>query len=228
MTRRYKAILLDMNGTFMFGQDRFGPAEDFFATYRALGGGPLGAAQVERAIRLTHAGLAADYADPARFDDYPSLSEALDQYAGCADRHVESLAAVFAAHELGAIPPPFADCLSRLAASHQLGVVSNIWSPKPPWLRHFDEVGIADIWRTLVFSSDTRSMKPSPVLFERAIAELGFAPAQILYVGDSLTHDMVPAKALGMATAWVGPTGKPHAAADWVGASLLELEAALR
>ena len=35
---RFKVILLDMNGTFMFGQDRFGPEEDFAATYRRLGG----------------------------------------------------------------------------------------------------------------------------------------------------------------------------------------------
>jgi len=30
-----------------------------------------------------------------------------------------------------------------------------------------------------------------------------------------------------MATAWVGPAARPHAAADWIGPSLLELEAAL-
>jgi len=217
-----------MNGTFMFGQDRFGPAQDYFATYQALGGGALRAAEVARAIGLAHAGLAEDYANPARFDDYPSLAEALSRYAALPDRHVEALAAVFAAHELGAVPPAFADCLRRLAGSHHLGVVSNIWSRKDPWLRHFDEIGVADIWRTLVFSSDSRSMKPSPALFERAIAELGLPPSEILFVGDSLTHDIVPASALDMATAWVGPAAQPHPAADWIGASLLELEAALR
>lgn len=222
-----KALLLDMNGVFMFGQDRFGPAEDYFATYQALGGGGLGADEVARAIRLAHAGLAADYANPARFDDFPSLAEALNQYAGLAHSDVAALAAVFAAHELGAIPGPFADCLRRLAATRTLGVVSNIWALKDPWLRHFEAVGIADIWATQVFSSDTRSMKPSPALFERAIAALGLAPGEVMFVGDSLTHDIVPAKSLGMATAWVGPAARPHAAADWIGPSLLELEAAL-
>ena len=223
---RDKAILLDMNGTFMFGQDRFGPAEDYFSTYQMLGGGRLGAADVDRAIRLTHAALADDYADPARFDDYPSLAEALGSNSGLSEHDIEALERVFAAHELGAVPPAFADCLRRLAASRQLGVVSNIWSRKDPWLRHFDEVGIAGIWRTLVFSSDTRSMKPSPALFERALAELGLAPAEVLFVGDSLTHDIVPAKSVGMSTAWVGPAAQLHPAADWFGPSLLALEAA--
>lgn len=34
----FSAILLDMNGTFMFGHDRFGPEEDYYATYCVMGG----------------------------------------------------------------------------------------------------------------------------------------------------------------------------------------------
>lgn len=223
-----KALLLDMNGTFMFGQDRFGPPQDFFATYQALGGGGLSAAEVERAVRRTHAGLTAAYSDPRRIDDFPSLAQALRRHAGAPQDQIEALERVFAAHELGHVPPPFADCLRRLGSSHALGLVSNIWARKAPWLRHFEDVGIARIWRTRVFSSDTHSIKPSPVLFRQAIAELGHAPADILFVGDSLAADIVPAKALGMATAWVGAAATAHPSADWTGPSLLELEAALR
>jgi FMN phosphatase YigB (HAD superfamily) len=224
---RFKALLLDMNGTFMFGQDRFGPAEDFFATYQALGGGGLGAADVERAIRATYAGLAADYSDPHRIDDFPSLAQSLRRRTDAPSGEIEALEQVFAAHELGHVPPPFADCLRRLGSSRPLGIVSNIWARKGPWLRHFEDVGIAGIWRTLVFSSDTPSIKPSPLLFQRAIAELCLAPADILFGGDSLRADIVPAKVLGMATAWVGDAARPHPSADWSGGSLLELEAAL-
>ncbi len=78
-----------------------------------------------------------------------------------------------------------------------------------------------------MFSSDTDSIKPSPLLFRRAIAELGLAPAHILFVGDSLEADILPAKALGMGTAWVGAAAQPHPSADWTGASLIELEASL-
>jgi putative hydrolase of the HAD superfamily len=203
----------------MFGQDRFGPAEDFFATYQALGGGGLGAADVEWAIRGAHAGLAADYSDPRRVDDFPSLAQSIRRHTDAPEAEIEALERVFAAHELGHVPAPFADCLRRLGSSRSLGVVSNIWARKEPWLHHFEDVGIARVWRTLVFSSDTRSIKPSPLLFRRAIAELGLAPAEILFVGESLGADIAPAKALGMATAWVGAAAVAHPSADWTGCS---------
>jgi len=44
----FSAVLLDMNGTFMFGHDRLGPEEDYWETYRALGGSRLGRDQVVR------------------------------------------------------------------------------------------------------------------------------------------------------------------------------------
>ena len=30
---RYRVLLLDMNGTFMFGEDRFAAHDDFYRTY---------------------------------------------------------------------------------------------------------------------------------------------------------------------------------------------------
>lgn len=64
---RYTVVLLDLNGTLMFGQDRFGPDEDFATTYRALGGRVLADDAVERAVRATCDALAAAYGDPARY-----------------------------------------------------------------------------------------------------------------------------------------------------------------
>jgi FMN phosphatase YigB (HAD superfamily) len=224
----YKALLLDMNGTFMFGEDRFGPTEDFFRTYQGLGAARLGAAEVERAIRSVYRGMSADYADPGRLDDFPSLAESLRRHTSVPEGEIAAMERVFAAHEIGCIPQPFVNCLQRLGSSHQLGIVSNIWARKEPWLRHFVEIDVAHLWRTTVFSSDTRSIKPSPVLFERAIGELGLRPSDILFVGDSLKADILPAKTLGMGTAWVGPAAEPHSFADWTAPSLLELEEALR
>jgi putative hydrolase of the HAD superfamily len=220
----HQAILLDMNGTFMFGHDRFGPAEDYFATYQAQGGGRLTAPEVRRAIDVVHAQLAADYADPARHDDYPSVAEMLRRLVAATNAELAALERVFAAHELGAVPSDYAACLHRLAATAQLGLVSNIWARKDPWLDHLAAAGVGGLWRTQVFSSDSRSMKPSPALFHQAIAELDLPPADILFIGDTLTADILPAKALGMTTAWVGPKATPHPAADWTAGSLLEME----
>lgn len=222
--RAYKAILLDMNGTFMFGEDRFDDHEDYFETYRALGGVELDAATVNSMIRLCHQGMCREYADPERMDAFPALAEALSRYGGTGEAHIPVLEAVFAAHEIGQVPPEFASCLRRLRRSHRLGLVSNIWARKTPWLRHFEAVGIGQVWSTLVFSSDTRSIKPSSALFLKAIADLGEAPSDLLFIGDSLSADILPAKALGMDTAWVGPSACPDSSADWIAPSLLSLE----
>jgi len=224
----YRAILLDMNGVFMFGQDQFGPAEDYFATYQAQGGGSLAQAEVQAAIHAVHAQLAADYANPALHDDYPSVAEVMARLVDAPAAERAALERVFAAHELGGVPPAHAACLHRLAATAPLGIVSNIWARKDPWLAHLDAVGVGSLWRTQVFSSDSRSMKPSPALFRHALADLtahdpSLTPANALFIGDTLVADILPAKALGMATAWVGPKATAHASADWVAGSLLEL-----
>lgn len=229
MARRppFKALLLDMNGAFMFGHDRFGESEDFFAAYEACGGGALRAEAVREAILATFNGMMIEYRDPARVDDFPSVAEALGRYAAVPDAEVAALVRAFAVHEQGRVPPDHAACLQRLARSFRLGVVSNIFAPKDGWLAHFDEVGLSDLWTTTVFSSDGRSIKPSPVLFRRAMAQIGAEPTEILFVGDTLAADILPAKALGMATAWVGPHAHPHPAADLTSRSLLALEAEL-
>lgn len=38
MYENKKALLLDMNGTFMFGQDRFGLGENYSKYYHSIGG----------------------------------------------------------------------------------------------------------------------------------------------------------------------------------------------
>lgn len=61
-----QALLLDMNGTFMFGHDRFGEAEDFFHHYHAIGG-RLPALEINSIIRDTYAYLSHRYPDPSFF-----------------------------------------------------------------------------------------------------------------------------------------------------------------
>lgn len=224
---RYKALLLDMNGTFMFGEDRFGHAERYYPVYRAVGGSRLAEAHVEEAVRSAYQVMLAAYSDPGRVDNFPTLAETLREQLSVASDELVFLERVFEVHEMGRVPPAFAACLKRLSSSYELGIVSNIWARRDVWLRHFAEVAILDLWKTCVFSSDTRSIKPSPVLFQRAIAELGVEPGDVLFIGDSLRSDILPAKALGMPTAWVGEAAEPHPSADWTAASLLELELAL-
>lgn len=221
---QYQAILLDMNSTFMFGEDRFAEAEDFYATYRQVGGKVLSATAVEAALRACYSGMLRDYEDPHKYDDFPSLPEGLLQYGGIDKRHVDHLSAVFARHEIGTVPPRHAAVLRHWSRTHHLGVVSNIWAEKTPWLREFERMGIRDIWHSMVFSSDSRSIKPSLALFDQALQTLAVPADKVLFIGDSLRVDMAPAKALGMDTLWLNEAKQAHPLADYVAHSLLEIE----
>jgi putative hydrolase of the HAD superfamily len=221
---RFRVILLDLNGTFMFGHDRLGPGEDFHTTYAGLGGTRLGPDEVRRAVLSCCNSLARDYEDPTRYDDFSSAAESLaTAVPGLPEAELRLLEEVVALHELGNVPGEFATFLRRLAVTHRLGVVSNLWSRKGPWLREFDRAGIAGLFGALVFSSDGRSMKPSPSLFRRALAELGADASDAVFVGDSLRCDVRGAKAAGMATVWVSSEGGRDEAADLVVGNLLDL-----
>jgi beta-phosphoglucomutase-like phosphatase (HAD superfamily) len=56
---------------------------------------------------------------------------------------------------------------------------------------------------TWTLSCEHGSTKPSPKIFGAALDALGVAPAQVLMVGDSLEHDVVPALALGVSAVWL-------------------------
>jgi putative hydrolase of the HAD superfamily len=216
---QFSVILLDMKGTFVFGHDRFGPDEDYFATYQRVGGRNLDRAHVHRVVTASFERLFRAYCVPECFDDFPTVAEALRDYADLDERDLSALESVFAVHELGHVPPAHEKFLHEVARSHDLGIVSNIWSPPDRWLSAFRDSGLLDIFKTIVFSSEGRSIKPSRLLFDRALA--AFPPDSVtLFVGDSLERDIIPAKALGLATAWITPLGSADSAADVVVESL--------
>ncbi|MET0340013.1 MAG: HAD family hydrolase [Polyangiales bacterium] len=225
LLQRYPVLLFDMHGVLMFGHDRFGEHEDFFRSYRALGGTCLSARDVDVAIRRCFAGMRADYDDPARFDDFPSVREGLARYARVPESELSRLEIVFALHECGLIPDACAAMLARLARSHRLGLVSDVWAPKYLWQREFERAGISDLFTHTVFSSDTRSIKPSSRLFREGLRGLGAEPSEALFVGDSLMRDIEGAKRLGIRTVWISEAGGgASGAVDYVLRHVTELE----
>ena len=150
---RFTVVLLDMNGTVMFGGDRFGPGQDFAATYRALGGRRLAADVVQGTIAACYQTMGAIYEDPARCDSFPRVSETLRELPigrDLSDGELELLERVIATHELGRIPDAYARAITRLAAGHRLGLVANILSRKGPWLEEFARAGVLDRFATTV------------------------------------------------------------------------------
>lgn len=100
--------------------------------------------------------------------------------------------------------PDVAPALSGLATGYRLAVLSN--NPyTPEGLRvlgleaHFEKIIAID-------ESDPRA-KPSHSAFEMLARELGLAPPEVLYVGDSFFHDVSPALAVGLAAAWIDRLG---------------------
>jgi FMN phosphatase YigB (HAD superfamily) len=149
------------------------------------------------------------------------LSEVFREY-GAGKDDLPDLERLFALHEIGDVPPMHAKFIAAMAKTHSLGVVSNICAHPSTWLHTCASAGVFAAFKVLVFSSEGRSIKPSLVLFRRAMA--AFPPeSRILFVGDSLERDIIPARALGMSTTWIAPRGSSHPAADRVVTSLPEL-----
>jgi len=59
-------------------------------------------------------------------------------------------------------------------------------------------LGLVRYFRSAVVSSAMGFRKPHPSLFERALDELGVAPAEAVFVGDRLVDDVSGAQSVGM------------------------------
>jgi HAD superfamily hydrolase (TIGR01549 family) len=193
------------------------PDADFDAFRRALGEiskalvAERGAdhREIPSAERFRRALARLDIADPAAAD---VLSNA--HMAHLADR----------TH----LPDGHAAVLSALAASHRLGLVSNFDhapTAKAVLARH----GVAHHFQTTVISHSFGRRKPHPAIFAAALAALGVAAEDALYVGDTHADDVVGARAAGMDVAWISAVEPPPGALSptYRIAGLLELPALL-
>ncbi|HVN86519.1 MAG TPA: HAD family hydrolase [Candidatus Binatia bacterium] len=90
--------------------------------------------------------------------------------------------------------------LTRLAARRHLAVISNFYGNVE---RILADAGFAPLLATVLDSTVVGISKPDPRIFTLAAERLGFAPHEVLYVGDSFEHDIVPAHTAGLRTAWL-------------------------
>ncbi|MGD0802480.1 MAG: HAD family hydrolase [Candidatus Bathyarchaeia archaeon] len=87
--------------------------------------------------------------------------------------------------------------LGQLRGMYKLGVVTNFMDG-PTARKVFDDLGYKKIFGSLIVSAEVGYMKPAPILFERALGELGSRPENALMVGDTYEADIVGAHALGI------------------------------
>jgi 2-haloacid dehalogenase len=95
--------------------------------------------------------------------------------------------------------PDSADALTRLARRFRLGVITNC--DDDLFAASNRRLGVTFDW--IVTAQQARSYKPDPRNFELALERIGLPHDRILHVAQSLFHDHVPAKALGLTTVWV-------------------------
>ncbi|MEJ2693924.1 MAG: HAD family hydrolase [Candidatus Thiodiazotropha sp.] len=223
MLKGFSTILLDMNGTFMFGHDRFGDAENYGAYFKEIGGS-LPEAEAQRIVHQVFNYLEPLYPDPEYRECFPSIETALrvvlhEEAVSLLDR--QRLIATFAHHECGTIPTEYREALFALASRFQIGLVADIWAPRQRWLEEFELAGVRTVFKAMSFSSDHGVVKPSPKPFLRVLRALGGDPAKTVVIGDSVRRDLGGATAAGLTGILVGR--KENLASVATAKSLLEL-----
>jgi 2-haloacid dehalogenase len=97
---------------------------------------------------------------------------------------------------------PFPDtvaALRQLKSRYQLAIISNVdddlFAPTGAKLEvKFDHI---------ITAQQARAYKPSPSIFKLAEKRIGATRSQWLHVAQSVYHDVVPARSLGIANVWV-------------------------
>ncbi|HET9851650.1 MAG TPA: haloacid dehalogenase type II [Candidatus Limnocylindrales bacterium] len=109
--------------------------------------------------------------------------------------------------------PAFPDSAAALARLHErfkLGVITNCDDD----LFAASEARLGTTFDWVVTAQQAKRYKPNPRGFELMFERVGLPPARILHVAQSLFHDHVTAKRLGLSTVWVDRRGdRPGAGA---------------
>lgn len=120
----------------------------------------------------------------------------------------------------------YPDALPCLRAAAACGLVVGIAGNQPAGAEA--QLRAAGFSPSFIASSTAWGVeKPSPAFFARVSNEAHLAPESILYVGDRLDNDVLPARAAGMRTAFIrrGPWGYLHAERPDAGLADLRLDA---
>ena len=119
---------------------------------------------------------------------------------------------------------PFPDAvpaLLQLKKRYQLAVISNVdddlFTATAPQLKV--------PFNHLITAGQARCYKPGLEIFKIALTRIGVPASQILHVAQSIYHDVIPAKSLGISTVWVNrPSPRPGAGAANSASSNPDLE----
>jgi 2-haloacid dehalogenase len=106
--------------------------------------------------------------------------------------------------------PDTSEALQALKKRFKLGIISNI--DDDLFAASNQHLGVTFDW--VITAQQVRGYKPSTRNFQVAFDRIGLPGQQLVHVAQSLFHDHVPAKSLGLDTVWVNRrAGKPGSGA---------------
>lgn len=97
---------------------------------------------------------------------------------------------------------PFPDTITALQAlkkHYKLTIISNI--DDDLFAHTAKKLGVEFDW--IITAEQVKSYKPSLQNFEVALGQMKIAPEKLLHIAQSIYHDIVPAKTLGLSAVWV-------------------------
>ena len=105
-------------------------------------------------------------------------------------------------------PEEYRDLLHRLSKRFRCAIVSNFDYSATVHLILEREL-ITHYFDAIVVSDEIGWRKPAPAIFLEALRRLSLEPSEVLFVGDRAEIDVLGAKQVGMAAAWVNPNQEP-------------------
>jgi putative hydrolase of the HAD superfamily len=98
--------------------------------------------------------------------------------------------------------PLFPAVVETLAAFREKGLTLGLLSDFPPENKLIN-LGLGGLWDVVLCSETTGRIKPDPRPFLALAEKMGLPPERILYVGNSVSYDVIGAKKTGMKAALV-------------------------
>jgi putative hydrolase of the HAD superfamily len=189
-----KAVLFDLDGT-LYDRDRLAATlfdEQYFAFAHELPG-------VSRERFLRDVLEMDDHGYGAKETGYRALVHAWGLEVATADRLVAHFRASYDGHCI--LTDGVRQTLDELRRRGlKLAVITN--GPSAMQRRKLAVLGLEHLFAAILVSEEEGVRKPDPEIFRRALAQLGVAPHEALFVGDHPVADIEGAHGAGLHTAW--------------------------
>lgn len=211
-----KALLLDMNSTFMFGEDNFDESVDYSFYYKRIGG-RLTPLYINNIINDVYDYLNIKYSSSFYYEDFPSLEHAIQEVSktNLNKNELQKIIDTFSFYEQGYVPEEYIKVLVQLNKKFILAGVFDIWSPKDRWINYFNNLNITSLFTELSFSSDIGIIKPSPIPFKSMLSKLNLKKSEVIVIGDNIDRDLAGAHAAEIDCILVNGSKHNHAQASF-------------